>query len=86
MITWLCGPSWVAIVGEPPVAWTGPLSIDLAVTGKLLEIKYAALARRPARPEVLRGVIGEQTYRAIIHRERFAVFPAAARTHVTSLT
>ena len=63
-----------AIVGEPPVAWTGPLSIDLAVTGKLLEIKYAALAAQASQTEVLRGVIGEQTYREIIQRERFAVF------------
>jgi hypothetical protein len=63
-----------AIVGEPPVAWTGPLSIDVAVTGELLEIKYAALAAQASQTEVLRGVLGEQTYRDIIQRERFAAF------------
>jgi LmbE family N-acetylglucosaminyl deacetylase len=63
-----------AIVGEPPVAWTGPLSIDLAVTGELLDIKYAALAAQASQTEVLRAVIGEKVYREIIQRERFAAF------------
>jgi hypothetical protein len=28
-----------AIVGAPPVAWTGPLSVDLTLTGRLLDRK-----------------------------------------------
>ena len=40
-----------AIVGEPPVAWTGPLSIDLSVTGELLEseVRGAGCAGQPNR-------------------------------------
>ena len=73
-----------AIVGEPPVAWTGPLSIDLAVTGELLELKYAALAAQASQTEALRGVVGETRYREIIRIERFAAFvpdtaPVSAR-------
>jgi len=68
-----------AIVGEPPVAWTGPLSIDLALTGELLDIKYAALAAQASQTEVLREILGEKAYREIIHRERFAVFAPQQR-------
>ena len=70
-------PQWIelgAIVGDPPVAWTGPLSIDLALTGELLERKYAALAAQASQTEALRAVIGEQRYREIIRIERFATF------------
>jgi hypothetical protein len=62
------------IVGEPPVAWTGPLSIDLVVTGALLERKYAALAAQTSQTEALRALVGEDSYRQIIRTERFAAF------------
>jgi LmbE family N-acetylglucosaminyl deacetylase len=61
-----------AIVGEPPVAWTGPLSIDVALSGQLLDRKYAALAAQASQTEVLRAVVGEDRYREIIRIERFA--------------
>jgi LmbE family N-acetylglucosaminyl deacetylase len=75
-----------AIVGEPPVAWTGPLSIDLALTGELLDTKYAALAAQASQTEVLRELLGEQAYRKIIHRERFAVFAPQQRatSHISA--
>jgi LmbE family N-acetylglucosaminyl deacetylase len=63
-----------AIVGEPPVAWTGPLSIDLSVSGELLDLKYAALAAQASQTEALRRVLGEQAYREMIRVERFATF------------
>src|SRR5215211_5395870 len=63
------------IVGEPPVAWTGPLSIDLALSGELLDQKYAALAAQASQTQALRAVVGDQRYREIIRIERFAAFP-----------
>jgi LmbE family N-acetylglucosaminyl deacetylase len=64
-----------AIVGEPPVAWTGPLSIDLALSGEFLDLKYAALAAQASQTEALRAMVGEERYREIIRIERFAAFP-----------
>jgi LmbE family N-acetylglucosaminyl deacetylase len=63
-----------AIVGDPPVAWTGPLSIDVALTGEMLDRKYAALAAQASQTEALRAVVGEERYRQIIRIERFAAF------------
>ena len=63
-----------AIVGEPPVAWTGPLSIDIALTGDFLNRKYAALSAQASQTEPLRGILGEDRYREIIRIERFATF------------
>ena len=72
-----------AIVGEPPVAWTGPLSIDLSVIGGLLDLKYAALAAQASQTEAVRGILGEQAYREMIRVERFAAFlPQQAMSHV----
>jgi hypothetical protein len=68
---------WVelgAIVGDPPVAWTGPLSIDIALDGRFLDRKYAALAAQASQTEALRAVVGEERYREIIRIERFAAF------------
>jgi LmbE family N-acetylglucosaminyl deacetylase len=68
-------PQWIelgAIVGEPPVAWTGPLSIDVVLVGQLLDRKYAALAAQASQTEALRAVVGEERYREIIRVERFA--------------
>jgi hypothetical protein len=58
------------------VAWTGPLSIDLVMTGELLERKYAALAAQTSQTEALRSVVGEDHYRQILRTERFAAFVA----------
>jgi len=63
-----------AIVGEPPVAWTGPLSIDVALTGEFLNRKYAALSAQASQTEPLRAILGEDRYREIIRIERFATF------------
>jgi hypothetical protein len=63
-----------AIVGDPPVAWIGPLSIDLALSGEFLDRKYAALAAQASQTEALRAEIGEERYREIIRVERFATF------------
>jgi LmbE family N-acetylglucosaminyl deacetylase len=63
-----------AIVGEPPVAWSGPLSIDLALTGEVLEVKYAALAAQASQTEAVRAVLGEEAYKEMIRIERFAAF------------
>jgi hypothetical protein len=63
-----------SLVGDPPVAWTGPLSIDLALTGEFIDRKYAALAAQASQTEPLRAVIGEERYREIIRIERFATF------------
>jgi LmbE family N-acetylglucosaminyl deacetylase len=63
-----------AIVGDPPVPWTGPLSIDVALTGEFLDRKYRALAAQASQTEALRAVVGEDRYREIIRIERFATF------------
>jgi LmbE family N-acetylglucosaminyl deacetylase len=67
-----------AIVGDPPVAWTGPLSIDVELTGQWLDRKYAALAAQASQTEALRAAVGEERYREVIRIERFAAFPLAA--------
>lgn len=70
-------PEWIelgAIVGDPPVAWTGPLSIDIALTGQWLDRKYAALVAQASQTEGLRAVVGGERYREIIRIERFATF------------
>jgi LmbE family N-acetylglucosaminyl deacetylase len=66
-----------AIVGDPPVAWTGPLSIDVALSGELLDQKYAALAAQASQTEALRAIVGDERYREIIRIERFAAFSLA---------
>jgi hypothetical protein len=66
-----------ATVGDPPVAWTGPLSIDLALSGDLLDQKDAALAAQASQTQALRAIIGDGRYREIISVERFAAFSLA---------
>ena len=73
-------PQWIelgAIVGDPPVAWTGPLSIDVALSGELLDQKYAALAAQASQTEALRAIVGDERFREIISLERFAAFSLA---------
>jgi LmbE family N-acetylglucosaminyl deacetylase len=70
-------PQWIelgAIVGDPPVTWTGPLSIDIALTGQWLDRKYAALVAQASQTEGLRAAVGGERYREIIRIERFATF------------
>jgi hypothetical protein len=64
-------------VGDPPVAWTGPLSIDVALSGELLDQKYAALAAQASQTQALRAVVGDERYREVISVERFAAFSLA---------
>jgi LmbE family N-acetylglucosaminyl deacetylase len=73
-------PQWIelgAIVGDPPVAWTGPLSIDVALSGDLLDRKYSALAAQASQTQALRAIVGDERYREIISVERFAAFSLA---------
>jgi LmbE family N-acetylglucosaminyl deacetylase len=73
-------PQWIelgAIVGNPPVAWTGPLSIDVALSGDLLDQKYSALAAQASQTQALRAIVGDERYREIISVERFAAFSLA---------
>jgi LmbE family N-acetylglucosaminyl deacetylase len=74
-------PQWIelgAIVGDPPVAWTGPLSIDVALSGEILDRKYAALAAQASQTEALRAIVGDERYREIISVERFAAVSLAS--------
>ena len=73
-------PQWIelgAIVGDPPVAWSGPLSIDVALSAEILEQKYSALAAQASQTEALRAIVGEERYREFISVERFAAFSLA---------
>ena len=62
-----------AIVGDPPVPWTGPLSVDLLLTPDLLDRKMAALAAQASQTEALRALVGEQWYREVFSIERFGI-------------
>jgi LmbE family N-acetylglucosaminyl deacetylase len=62
-----------AIVGEPPVPWVGPLSIDLTLVGDLLERKLAALAAQTSQTEALRAAVGDDYYRMVFSTERFGI-------------
>jgi hypothetical protein len=63
------------IVGEPPVVWTGPLSIDLPLPDDVLARKSEALAAQASQTEMLRTAVGEDYYRRIFFHERFREFP-----------
>ena len=62
-----------AIVGDPPVPWTGPLSVDLHLTPDLLDRKMAALAAQASQTEAFRALVGEQWYREVFSIERFGI-------------
>jgi LmbE family N-acetylglucosaminyl deacetylase len=62
-----------AIVGEPPTAWTDPLSIELVLTDDLLERKMAALAAQTSQTELLRAIVGDEWYRSVFSIERFGI-------------
>jgi len=63
------------IVGEPPPAWTGPLSIDLQLADDVLARKSEALAAQASQTEMLRAAVGDDYYRRIFVHERFREFP-----------
>lgn len=69
-----------AIVGDPPVAWTWPLSVDLRLEGALLDTKDAALAAQASQTSGLRAAVGDAAYRAVVAVERFGVFPPTVVT------
>ena len=62
-----------AIVGEPPMPWVGPLSIDLTLAGDLLERKLAALAAQTSQTEAFGRSVGEEWYRMVFSIERFGI-------------
>ncbi len=64
-----------AVVGEPPVAWTGPLSVDLRLEGRWLDLKHSALRAQESQTSALRAAVGEEAYRAVVATERFGVHP-----------
>ena len=64
-----------AIVGEPPRAWTGPLSIELSLIGAVLDRKLAALAAQASQTEAFRAAVGEDYYRQVFSIERFGILP-----------
>jgi LmbE family N-acetylglucosaminyl deacetylase len=64
------------IVGKPPVAWTGPLSIDLPLPDDVLARKSEALAAQASQTEMLRAALGDGNYRRIFQHERFREFPS----------
>ncbi len=72
------GLSWGRSSASPPTVWAGPVSIDVALTGELLDLKYAALTVQAGQTEAVRAVVGEKRYREIIRIERFAVIARQA--------
>jgi LmbE family N-acetylglucosaminyl deacetylase len=62
-----------ALVGEPPTAWTAPLSVELVLGDDLLARKLAALAAQTSQTEAFRAAVGEEFYRAAFSTERFGI-------------
>ena len=62
-----------ALVGDPPTAWTGPLSVELALDDDLLTRKLAALAAQTSQTEAFRAAVGEDFYRLAFRTERFGI-------------
>jgi LmbE family N-acetylglucosaminyl deacetylase len=60
-----------AIVGAPPLAWTGALSIDLALAPGVEERKLNALKAQASQTDVLRTAVGDDYYRSVFRVERF---------------
>jgi LmbE family N-acetylglucosaminyl deacetylase len=59
------------IVGEQPVAWLDPLSIQLDLEPPVLERKLAALAAQASQTQAFRTAAGEDYYRQVVGTERF---------------
>jgi LmbE family N-acetylglucosaminyl deacetylase len=62
-----------ALVGDPPTAWTGPLSVELVLSDDLLARKLAALAAQASQTEAFRAAVGEEFYRLAFRIERFGI-------------
>jgi LmbE family N-acetylglucosaminyl deacetylase len=59
------------IVGDQPVAWIDPLSIQLELEPAVLDRKLAALAAQASQTEAFRAAAGEDYYRQLVATERF---------------
>jgi LmbE family N-acetylglucosaminyl deacetylase len=64
------------LMGDPPVTWTAPLSIDLLLSDEVLARKLTALAAQASQTELLRAAVGDDFYRRLIGSERFGRYPA----------
>jgi len=62
-----------ALVGDPPTAWTGPLSVELVLGDDLLARKLAALGAQTSQTEAFRTAVGEDFYRRAFSIERFGI-------------
>jgi LmbE family N-acetylglucosaminyl deacetylase len=62
-----------ALVGDPPTAWTGPLSVELVLSDELLTRKLAALGAQASQTEAFRAAVGEDFYRRAFSVERFGI-------------
>jgi len=62
-----------ALVGDPPTAWAGPLSVELVLGNDLLARKLAALAAQASQTEAFRAAVGEDFYRRVLSTERFGI-------------
>ena len=62
-----------ALVGDPPTAWTGPLSVELVLGNDLLTRKLAALGAQTSQTEAFRAAVGEDFYRRAFSIERFGI-------------
>ena len=59
------------IVGEQPVAWLDPLSIQLDLEPAVLERKLAALAAQASQTQAFCTAAGEDDYRQVVGTELF---------------
>ncbi len=62
-----------ALVGDPPTAWSGPLSVELRLGDDMLSRKLAALAAQTSQTEAFRAAVGEDFYRLAFGTERFGI-------------
>jgi LmbE family N-acetylglucosaminyl deacetylase len=62
-----------ALVGDPPIAWTGPISVELVLDDELLARKLAALTAQASQTEAFRAAVGEDFYRRAFSIERFGI-------------
>jgi LmbE family N-acetylglucosaminyl deacetylase len=63
------------LMGEPPLPWTGPLSIEARLAEEVLGQKLRALAAQASQTDMLRAAVGDDYYRRIFATERFRVQP-----------
>ncbi len=63
------------LMGAPPVPWSWPLSIDLALPPEIVERKDRALAAQISQTEWLREAMGLEAYQRVFSTERFGRYP-----------